>query len=78
MTAGLWHNRLTACGTGGRPPAQVGVAAQYAAIAPGSAQTWLVKMTAILNCEARRRDGWRAGCSGVRGRAGREMGIETR
>ena len=27
---------------GGRERAQVGVAAQYAAIAPGSAQTWLV------------------------------------
>jgi hypothetical protein len=33
------------------------VAAQYAAIAPGSAQTWLVKTTARLNCEAKRRDG---------------------
>ena len=42
---------------GGRERAQVGVAAQYAAIAPGSAQTWLVKTTARLNCEAKRRDG---------------------
>ena len=33
------------------------MAAQYAAIAPGSAQTWLVKTTARLNCEAKRRDG---------------------
>ena len=41
---------------GGRERAQVGVAAQYAAIAPGSAQTWLVKTTARLNCEAKRRD----------------------
>ena len=46
------------CGAGGRGRAQqVGVAAQYAAIAPGSAQTWLVKTTARLNCEAKRRDG---------------------
>ena len=67
MAAGLWHEEA----------AQVGVAAQYAAIAPGSAQTWLVRTTAMLNCEARR--GATGGAQGavVRGRAGREMGIKT-
>lgn len=43
--------------------AQVGVAVQYAAIAPGSAQTWLVRTTARLNCE--RRGGRTDGSKGV-------------
>ena len=49
-------------GTGERV-AQVGVAVQYAAIAPGSAQTWLVRTTARLNCE--RRGGRTDGSKGV-------------
>ena len=68
MAAGLWHEEA----------AQVGVAAQYAAIAPGSAQTWLVRTTAMLNCEARRRDGWCAGRSGTWARDGHGDAVRAR
>ena len=60
------------CGAAAEGGAWVGVAAQYAAIAPGSAQTWLVKTTARLNCEAikRRHVGWRYMRRGARGHGG--------